>query len=116
MKKRAKQKNKKGQQTPKPHKQEAQDTYAEILAQPEQPVQIEESELTIQNEQGEEPEVNEQSLIVTDDVDATSLQQLLAAKRAALLAKQQQGKQWKQQLKAGRMVGAQVPKRFNRGG
>lgn len=36
--------------------------------------------------------------------------------RAALLAKQPQPKQWKQQLKAGKMVGAQVPKRFNRGG
>jgi hypothetical protein len=36
--------------------------------------------------------------------------------RASLLAKQQQAKQWKQQLKAGKMVGAHVPKRFNRGG
>lgn len=40
----------------------------------------------------------------------------LQALRTAQLAKQPQSKQWKQQLKAGKMVGAQVPKRFNRGG
>ncbi len=37
--------------------------------------------------------------------------------RAALQAKQQQQPRgWKQQVKAGKMVGAHVPKRFNRGG
>lgn len=37
--------------------------------------------------------------------------------RASLLAKQkQQPKGWKQQVKAGKIVGAHVPKRFNRGG
>ena len=37
--------------------------------------------------------------------------------RAALLAKQkQQPKGWKQQVKGGKIVGAHVPKRFNRGG
>ncbi len=37
--------------------------------------------------------------------------------RSSLLAKQkQQPKGWKQQVKAGKIVGAHVPKRFNRGG
>jgi len=55
---------------------------------------------------------------VTDETapELTSKAAALQALRAAQLAKQQQSKQWKQQLKAGKMVGAQVPKRFNRGG
>ncbi|MCB0064527.1 MAG: hypothetical protein KDE19_20530, partial [Caldilineaceae bacterium] len=51
-----------------------------------------------------------ESLVVTKPTAAENL-------RAALLAKQkQQPKGWKQQVKAGKMVGAHVPKRFNRGG
>lgn len=64
-----------------------------------------------QAESNPEPKlaVDAQPSLVTKPTAAQEL-------RAALLAKQQQPKQWKQQLKAGRMVGAQVPKRFNRGG
>ncbi len=36
--------------------------------------------------------------------------------KAALLAQNQQRSQWNQQRKAGKMVNAHVPKRFNRGG
>ena len=38
-----------------------------------------------------------------------------AERQAALLARQQRT-QWNQQRKAGKMAGAHVPKRFNRGG
>lgn len=51
---------------------------------------------------------------VTQDVPLT-----LAAvlkQKAALLAQNQQRNQWNQQRKAGKMVNAHVPKRFNRGG
>ncbi|MCE7989427.1 MAG: hypothetical protein DYG89_50390 [Caldilinea sp. CFX5] len=36
--------------------------------------------------------------------------------KAALVAQNQQRNQWNQQRKAGKMVNAHVPKRFNRGG
>jgi len=53
--------------------------------------------------------VEAESLLVTKPTATQELQ-------AALQAKPKQAKQWKQQLKAGKMVGAQVQKRFNRGG
>ena len=57
-----------------------------------------------------ETAAEEESLLVTKSTATENL-------RAALLAKQkQQPKGWKQQVKAGKMVGAHVPKRFNRGG
>lgn len=39
-----------------------------------------------------------------------------AEHKAVLLARNQQRTQWNQQRKAGKMVNAHVPKRFNRGG
>ncbi|MEZ4673837.1 MAG: hypothetical protein R2932_06270 [Caldilineaceae bacterium] len=57
-----------------------------------------------------ETATEEESLLVTKPTAAENL-------RAALAAKQkEQPKGWKQQVKAGKMVGAHVPKRFNRGG
>ena len=57
-----------------------------------------------------ETAAEEESLLVTKPTAAENM-------RAALLAKQkQQPKGWKQQVKAGKMVNAHVPKRFNRGG
>ncbi len=57
-----------------------------------------------------ETEDERESLLVTKPTAAQEL-------RAALLAKQkQQPKGWKQQVKAGKMTNAHVPKRFNRGG
>ncbi len=57
-----------------------------------------------------EAEAERESLLVTKPTAAQEL-------RASLLAKQkQQPKGWKQQVKAGKIVGAHVPKRFNRGG
>ncbi|MEZ4860654.1 MAG: hypothetical protein R3C14_05080 [Caldilineaceae bacterium] len=40
----------------------------------------------------------------------------IVEQKAALLNRNQQRAQWNQQRKAGKMVGAHVPKRFNRGG
>jgi len=53
------------------------------------------------------------------DINTPELQipAAISEQRALLLAKQKQRpNQWKQQVKAGKMVNAHVPRRFNRGG
>lgn len=50
------------------------------------------------------------------NLDASLNIAAILKQKTALLAQNQQRTQWNQQRKAGKMVNAHVPKRFNRGG
>jgi hypothetical protein len=113
MSKSSKHKQKKGQ--PKPQRQPKPEQPAALQEQPALP------------EQSEQPTADTQAETVTAEAPADDATQPTltvpekspaAELRAALQAKQQQQRanQWKQQVKAGKMVSAHVPKRFNRGG
>ena len=83
----------------------------ELLVVPEGEV-VPESEVGPEGEVGPEDEVAPASTGVSKPT-------LVPKPQAGLLAQQPKApptKQWNKQIKAGKMVGAHVPKRFNRGG
>ncbi|MEZ4736965.1 MAG: hypothetical protein R3E79_58540 [Caldilineaceae bacterium] len=112
------QKRKKGQDKAPPSKTQQQTHITENNVDEQQahpPVTGEVAPLDLTTTAGETAEVVGPEADVNSSPPLT-LAAAAAEHKAALLARNQQRAQWNQQRKAGKMVGAHVPKRFNRGG
>lgn len=118
MKKSSKQKNKKHHKKAQQNKQHHQ--HAVPSRPDEQPVAAADgTEVIVPDAEVPAEALVNAEIEVAPEVTMVAKPALAAMQQAALLAQQQkaqQSKQWNKQVKAGKMVGAHVPKRFNRGG